>query len=242
VIFSGTDPKWDVPILRSDMLVDALPSPLDSWAGSATRDNEDPEQWWLYNYGVDSTSGMLDTSKIIMAFYTHDKYFEGWWGSVHRQVMRMLNAKIGMAVMPNFSPGGPRAWGLWQTFKSFYIARYMQEAGIRVIPDLETTPDFLDLSCTCIPPKAPWVAVQVQNTASKMTMRPTQEEEAAAWAEWAQIKREQFKRLTPQHVLLYGTTKGRDRFEALALGVPFIWLEARTDKLHRAYVAKQATI
>lgn len=138
--FSSAHP-WGIPELRADMLVAKLPAKFDTWAGSATRDDprqQDPDFWWLYNYGIDSTSGMADVKRIILGFYTHDDYFTTWWDYPARHVGKMLNAGVRSAIMPNFSQWSddPKTVQLWALYRSRWLARYMQEAGVKVVPDL----------------------------------------------------------------------------------------------------------
>jgi ParB-like chromosome segregation protein Spo0J len=79
---------WGIPRLIPELLctpddMPCEPDELDSWAGSACKDWPNDDQWWLYNWGIDSTSGMKDVSKVIMSFYCVDDETEilskrGW--------------------------------------------------------------------------------------------------------------------------------------------------------------------
>jgi hypothetical protein len=131
---------WGIPILKKSMLfqVSDLPSmPLLPWAGFATRKWEDENQWWFYNYG-ESTSGMADLSKIILAFYCFDDQFEKWWWYPDKYVAKALNSGIKYAVCPNFTASAlePHTLNLYAIFRSRWIGRYCQEAGMKVIPDI----------------------------------------------------------------------------------------------------------
>ncbi len=55
----GASNYWEIPELREDMLITKLPDNLRTWAGSATREDKH-DGYWLYNWGIDSTSGMED--------------------------------------------------------------------------------------------------------------------------------------------------------------------------------------
>lgn len=136
---------WDIPHLRDDLLVRPgdLPDKLAAWAGSATKydpvkDWPEEDQWWLYNYGIDSTAGMRDISKVIVSFFCWDDYFVGWWTYPGRYVSKLLNSGIQMAVTPDFSQwrNEPRVVSLWSFYKTMWMGRYFQEAGISVIPNL----------------------------------------------------------------------------------------------------------
>ena len=132
---------WQLPKIRRDMCVkrDDLPDNLKAWAGSATRDYENDDQWWLYNYGVDSTSGIRDISKVIMSFYCYDEYFESWWFNPAKFTTKCINSGIKMIVMPDYSlwPFLPRAEWMWSLYRSRWLGRYFQEAGLKLIPNIE---------------------------------------------------------------------------------------------------------
>ena len=157
--------QWEFPRLREDMLISELPENLKTWAGSASRD-DDHDGYWLYNWAIDSTSGMKDLSKIMVSFYTHDEYFYSFWENTARNIGKLINTKVKYAIMPNYSSEGThKAMGIMSNYKSWYVARYMQEAGIKVMPDMECRdePDFQQAWRNCLPKSLPWVAVQLQN-------------------------------------------------------------------------------
>lgn len=164
--------EWEIPKLRSDLLMtyEELPEKLLAWAGSATKDWPDEDVWWLYNYGIDSTSGMRDISKVIVSFYCFDNYFENWWFYPDRYVTKLLNSGIKYAVMPDFSMHNPgqdsRFISLQSLYKSRWLARYMQEAGIKVIPNITWATedeDFLKRHVIpTLPKKIPMLALQIQ--------------------------------------------------------------------------------
>lgn len=163
---------WGLPRMRSDMLMtyDELPKNLRAWAGSATKDWPDPEQWWLYNWGIDSTSGMRDVSKVVISFFCFDDYFENWWYHAKKYVTKCLNSGIKYAVMPDFSMHTPgeesRVLSLWALYRSRWLARYFQECGLKVIPNVTwATKDMEFLTkhtLPTLPKNIPLLAVQVQ--------------------------------------------------------------------------------
>lgn len=76
------------------MTFDDLPDTLTAWAGSATKDDDDPDRWWLYNWGIDSTSGMKqDKSQVIVSFYAFDDYFDNWWYFPERYMAKIVNSR-----------------------------------------------------------------------------------------------------------------------------------------------------
>ena len=229
------EPKWGVPKLRDDMMVTDLPSPLDSWAGSATRDEPDPEMWWLYNYGIDSTSGMRDASRIILSFYCFDDYFDDWWFATAKHMTRAMNAGIKYAVTPNFtvSTEMPGAMNLYNLYRSRYIGRYFQEIGIPVILDLEYYEPLLDVWLATAPKHVPWASMQVQT-------RGKNEETPAQMQKYMRTIMEAVK---PENIIIYGTPKGQEMFSSMKLAHEFdqvIYLESRVTKLGKRFKQKQA--
>jgi ParB-like chromosome segregation protein Spo0J len=227
MVFEGAG-FFEIPKLRNDMLVDVedLPEDLKSWAGSATKDWPDDEQWWLYNYGVDSTSGMKDPSKIILSFYCWDEYFEKWWDKPDVMTSKTLNTGITMAVTPNFSTWAdePGAVQLWACYKKAWMGRYFQEAGIKVIPNIEwpgqEDDTFLkQYAMLGIPVGAPVISIQGQTSDGT---------DDVAYQKW--LKRDYktiITALKPKMLLYYGTKKGYDFVLKQNLPVTIYFVENR---------------
>ena len=197
---------WEIPIIRDDMVITELPDPMTTWAGSATRDIE----WdghWLYNWGIDSTSGMADLSKIMLAFYTWDHYFDCWWYDSSRYLSKAINSKIEYAITPNFSPGGkPLAESLWALYRSRWIGRYLQEVGVRVAVDLEMRheEEYREIALGGLPKPLPWGSMQIQNLDS--ATKGGRGEDPALRHAWVKAKREMLVEAEVQNLLVYCTT------------------------------------
>lgn len=247
------DQQWEskhpmgYPPLRPDMLVEELPQPLDSWAGSATRDDprmDDPKNpvWWLYNYGVDSTSGMKDLTKIIMSFYTEDEYFENAYFQPATFVGRMMNSGIKYSLTPNYSMwlDQPFVVSLYNLFRSRWVGRYMQECGIRVIPDLQWGfghPDAYKIidqhTSYGIPTPLPIGAIQLQ-TGSERWDDPKYAADVIEQVRYA------VKKMDVQQLLVYSGRPGKEQIADKDLGTNVLWLPNRTMKLSAHKKAQQA--
>ena len=196
---------WEIPLLREDMLITELPQPLTTWAGSATREMQ-WDGYWFYNWGIDSTSGMDDLSKIMLAFYTWDEYFDCWWDDTPKYLAKAINSKIEYAVTPNFSQGWTApALSIFQLYKSRWVGRYMQEVGIKVMPDIQFRPEpvFREAAMDSLPKPLPWAAVQYQNLVSLTRggkEKPGDREQFVKDIEWA------VERNDIQNLLIYCTT------------------------------------
>lgn len=128
--------EWQIPDLRSDMLVESIPDDFDTWGGEeATPD--DGTTTWLWVYGVSSRKN-LPMDRCLLSFFSYDKYFNKWWDMPEHYVGGVLELGVHQAVVPDFSTwdADPRAWHIWQYYRAQWIGRYMQENGIRVMPRL----------------------------------------------------------------------------------------------------------
>lgn len=237
--------QWHIPPLRTDMLVlpEDIPEKLEAWAGTATRDNADPDQWWMWNYGTDSTSGMKQPlSQVILSFYSWDHYFEPWWESPDYFTTKALNSKITMAVMPNFSQWSnlPRAACLFNYYRSRWMARYFQEAGIKVIPDMEWPWGDMDylkkIVLGTMPKKVPVLSFQQQTF-----NRDTTEADFDALAESFHLI---VDTLSPELVLHYGGEQGRELWASCEIEVPVRYIQYRGQKLrdHTQKKVKEKTL
>lgn len=231
---------WGIPRLLDDMLMtfDELPANLDSWAGSATKNWPHKDQWWLYNYGIDSTAGMEDISKVIVSFYCFDDYFEKWWTDTDKMVTRLLNSKIQYMVTPDFSmhENRPPVFWLFQLYRARWVARYAQEAGIKVIPNV-SWPDgardyLIEHVCGTLPKNLPMIAFQMQTIDWDLT--------AGGKAGYIDIHRDVIDALNPQSVLVYAGPQGREVLpEILPKDMPVKIVRTRMEKLSVAAKMRQ---
>lgn len=214
------DPKmwvtdWDIPRLRQDMLVEweDIPPNLDSWAGSATKEWPIDDQWWLYNWGVDSTSGMRDVSKVIVAFYCWDEYFENWFWATKKYVAKLLNSGINMMVTPNYSMWSDvsRFMNLWALYRSRYVGRYAQEAGIKVIPDMIWTlgdKTNIDLVLRSLPKRVPVLSIQIQTHTDQYTEADKANDEKSFFVQYLKDIHHILNTVKPEGMLIYANKVG----------------------------------
>ena len=224
---------WEIPIIRSDMLIEELPHPLTTWAGSATREMV-WDGYWLYNWGIDSTSGMDDLSKIMLSFYTWDEYFDCWWDDPVRYLSKAINSKIKYAITPNYTPGGmPMAESLYALYRSRWIGRYLQEVGVRVAVDLEMRhePEYRDIALGGLPKPLPWASTQIQNLDAKT--RGGKGEDPALRQAWVKSMRVILKEAQVQNLLVYCNTNRWPEVEQWfdGLGVNLAFFPTRIELL-----------
>lgn len=106
------DPDYGIPMLRLDMQAEVVPSPLERW-GRRGRGKRMAGTWH---------------------YYTDDYKFEGLW--THPQ--RVWGTRCKAVIETNFSihEQTPRARVLYQTYRKRWLSRFWQEAGIRIVVDL----------------------------------------------------------------------------------------------------------
>ena len=184
---------WNIPELKADMLA-GVPPNLKTWAGpDATPD--DGKSYYMWNWRTDSLKGS-PKDRLMIGFYTDDCRFEQVWGQPDKYVSQMLNLGVSVALTPNFSLWSDQAEAihLWATYKTRWLGRYMQEAGIAVIPDVNWASEESFKFCLLgIPKNPPAIAVQLQ------TVKTDEEIRAAIYG----VKRA-IKELNPQAIIVYG--------------------------------------
>jgi len=229
VFFPSSHPL-DIPEIRKDMLVETLPEPLLTWAGLPTRNWPDPDVWWFFNHGSERTEGMNDVSRMIQAFYAHDEYIDAWWYNLSKYAAKALNSKITMAVSPNYTIGGmPKALSLFQLYKGRYIARFLQEIGIRIIPDLNWIlgdMDFFDrYILPGIPKNAPYLCRDLQSTFGATEDQTEEERFEQSLDELAVI----LDKLTPENLIVYCRSSDFEKVRTYGLNVNLIHQKTRME-------------
>lgn len=154
-VFSSSN-YWGIPDLLPDMIPDSFPEPIDTWAGMDTTP-DDGKTHWFFNWGTAPSKG-FPWERGIVAFYTSDVKWEGWYINTAHIIGKVMSNGLKMAVAPDNSVvlGLPRYTHLRANFEGAWLARVMQEAGIKVIPNLKfTDPESMKYAVLGIPKKTP---------------------------------------------------------------------------------------
>jgi hypothetical protein len=231
-----------IPALREDMLatLDDIPDHLKVWAGSASKDDPDNGVChWLYNYRINSTAGMADLSKMVVAHYTHDDNFENVFYQPAKFAAKLLNSGVELYITPNYSQWAsqPTILNLWALYRARYVGRYIQNAGIKVVPDIcwpMGDLDYLrDHVLATLPENVPVISIQL-NTFDSKTVRRQQRQTKAAFDLV-------FETVKPDGLLLYGSTAAQRWFEETYPEPPFQvkFVETHLTALHDRH-AKRA--
>lgn len=235
-IFFPSDLPYDIPELRLDMIPDECPEPLDTWAGfelDLERQEADPDIHWLTVWHAGSRG--VNWHQAIACFYTEDFHFESVYTDTAKNAKKILNLGMWASIMPNYSvnPDWPIATWVWATYRSYYVGRFFQEAGIKVIPDIQygTSDAALDLTLLGIPEGAGLVATQVQNSRGDQNKIRTT----------ARLLKEAEDRLAFKNIIVYGFTDADEVMERADLSANIIRVNNRTSR-RRDYLNSGSTI
>jgi hypothetical protein len=207
IVFPSELP-YGMPEFLPNMLGD-LPAEIRPWVGPRGNDPE-YDGWWWFNWRADSTRG-ADHSKFVMGFYIDDFKFAQFAATPAKSTARLVNLGIKIAIAPNFSmlEGQPLAVAIYQVYKARWVARYFQEAGIQVIPDVYPNRAYpngktgLPLQWIGLPKNAPMFSVQTQSWTGSTD-------------DIASAIDEIDERFSPGRFVLYGNTgKGEEIIDAL---------------------------
>jgi len=130
--------QWELPEIRKDMLL-RIPDKLSLWTYNRVTEGLGLKPPFLYNFGMDSTRGMEKYwDQTLVSFYTDDYKFERFWNDTSDSVKDLVDKNVMGAVSPNFTtdPKHSTTARQWHTYRSRYVARYMQESGLKIVPDV----------------------------------------------------------------------------------------------------------
>ena len=201
-----TSNKWGIPDIRLDM----IPNDFEVTGIRCNREDEvKPGMMFLWN----SNKFPDDCKRGVCAFYVDDFRFENICKDFNAMVEageRIKAWNFAAAISPNWSMwrNMPHALQVYVTYKVRYVARYWQEMGIKVIPDINWSDEQSYEFCfDGIPKNAPVAAVQCRTTNT-------------GTAQFAESKkyflmglRTALERLTPRKLLIYGGMKHRKWIE-----------------------------
>jgi hypothetical protein len=223
-VFFESDADFDIPELKLEMIPDRLPEKLDMWGGVEIDGDraKDEDQWWLSQWHTGNRGIPFDRS--ILSLYTEDFHFEGLFTDPSMNTKKILNCGITTCIMPNFSVNQDWPIYTWITAaaKSAYVARYWQEAGLMVIPDIQYggSDEALDLCIQCIPAGAPVVSTQVQ------TIRGDSDRIRST----ARLLKKAEEMIGFQQILVYGHTDADSVVKYAGLDAEVVRIQTRTTR------------
>ena len=136
-------------------------------------------------------------SGSVYGYWTEDSRFEATWNKPRTILDKIHRADVAAMVEPDFSTyaDDPLVFQMYSVYKARWVARYWQEFGVKVIPNLQwSTFESLKWTLFGIPMNAPIIAIEG---------RPQQRKDHS---EWVRCARQACDVLQPKCVLLYGAT------------------------------------
>ena len=223
-----SDNVWGIPALVIDRLSKQVPRGV--WDGVQEVQAGDD---LIFIWGTSKPTPSAMNSNQILAFFTDDYRFEVIWNDAVRIVSKLMAFQWGSVVAPDFSVHAfdAAAVQLWQHYRSMWVARYWQEVGIDVIPNLPyitekgTPPDWFFGG---FPVGAPVVATQVRTSKAKGEKLQAGHQIAAS-----------IERTKPQVLYIYGGEENREWLEPiLPVGTEYVWGTAWTNQRRKKRVVQ----
>lgn len=162
--FFTSSNEWGVPDLRLDMIPERLPEPLDTWAGRDTTP-DDGKTHWILNWGS-ASSKEVPWNRVVLAFYSHDEKWDGWYDNTAYLLGKVISQGVRYAIAPDNSIilGFPKFMHLQAMYRGAWLARILQEFGIKVIPNIKMIdPESAKLAVLGIPKGTPTLAIGLQS-------------------------------------------------------------------------------
>lgn len=133
--------EWGIPDLLPDML--ATESDIPQWVFGGQKEIRESNGWkpntpGLFLWTTLGWDKIPDDGTAVMGFYVDDYRFEEVWLRAVELCGKMKSKKWAAVMTPDFSLFGaaPFVMQLWQLYKSRWVGRFWQEAGIRIIPSI----------------------------------------------------------------------------------------------------------
>lgn len=166
-----TDNPWGIPDLLDNMLSTTVPT--STW-------NREPETvsdsaWYCYSAGPNTFPSPKERGGGVLGFFTEDFRFEMAWNDTPSFTERLLQQDWGGVCLPDFS-----TWANWpfptrlhNLYRTRWCGRYWQEAGVPVIPIIQSlgdTPGLLEIEEVApLPANIPVAAIQIRTAEKSAT-------------------------------------------------------------------------
>ena len=218
---------YGMPPIDISMCAELPPHGVSAFMGynSDTDYLNDEEQWWLLLYGREpkSKQALLPVERTILGFYVDDWRFEGMWTNPVPSLARLKNFGLQYAITPNYSLYAefPMAVQLFNVYRSRWVGCAMQDAGIKVIPDIQWSDQQSYEYCFLgVPVGCPCVSIQFQ-TRSGVDENYSRMEGLQALMEAVE----------PQSLLIYGGESEDIETIRKEFNLPVTYIESRWDRI-----------
>ena len=207
--------RWGIPELRADMLWDG------DIKGVYTIDG-DISPTRVVHWG---TIGFDERMKDhVICFYADDERFEAAvWDKAVQYIDKLQVVKPAALVMPDFSlwQTDPPAINLHNVYRQYWCARYWQEAGFKVIPNIVFLDEqSYDYSILGMPKRVPCAMVQARTTGGSEYQKKLFVEGLNWWC----------SKIECPKIFVYGGEHRHWIEPSLPHGPEFVWI----DSFHKA--------
>ena len=203
-IFSSSN-DLGIPDLLPDKILSEIPKPLKTWGG-VKETPDDGTSYYFYNFGSTPAKG-VPYERAIASFFTTDDHVRTFLNSPRFHVGKFLHSRILGVVVPDVSlwEGNPTVLHMYSVYQANWLGRFMQEAGLFVIPRFEFfLPEVQAFSLYGIPKNTPTAAVQLHSTIA---------DENIPWVQKCLITG--LKLLKPGQLLAYVSDRGASIIQSI---------------------------
>ena len=226
ILFERGLNNYDIPCLKKEMLT-SVPEPIQVYCGDGKTIDETYKGFWLFLKGCYHEK--VNCTQGILGFYAWDDKFESVWDKTIEYVYKIKEKDYMAVITPNFTiiPGEPMAWQIWQVYRARWIGRYLQEAGIYVIPDVTWTDErSFDFAFLGIPKGTPCISIQTQNIDIDSAIGRELHEKGV---------KEMVKQIEPERIMIYISPSNKEYIlSTIPQGIKTIcvdsWISQRREK------------
>lgn len=214
--------EWGIPDLREDRLATVVP--VGVWGGEG-----DKSRNRIFLHGTASPKRV--GKGAVLAFYVEDHRFEAVWNNAVEFVETLHSFAWSSVITPDFSlwRDDPLAVQIFNLYRSRWVARYWQEAGIKVIPNIGWSDErTYGPIVSGIPQGCPVISVQCRTT-----------RDAKGQALFLKGINHVLSQIKPKNVVLYGGVDSRSWIEpGLNVKTQYHWLSSWTTERRRKGAVK----
>lgn len=213
-IFSSSN-AYDIPDLLPEMLSDQVPHRI--WGG---KEFGKPDNLSDYLFMKDRIPGEWNPVGAVLGYYVFDDNFEYIWNDAVKSISDLSGRGFSSIIMPDFSvlEDWPFPVRLWNYYRARWVARFWQEIGIRIIPNVIGSYAKDDSwTVATLPKKVPVLSMQVRTFNQHEMMQKLAIRSINVNVE----------QCSPDAFLLYGGEENRNWIEPnVPKGVEYVWLSS----------------